>query len=53
VRKVRWNLSQAVGEPLPEIVLSDALRERLRTELEPEIAALREFTGQKFDGWSM
>lgn len=52
VRRVRWDLSQAVGEPLPEIALSDELSERLRMELEPEVTALREFTGQDFPGWS-
>lgn len=53
VRTVRSRLSASVGRPIPEVVLTEGLEEKLRSQLETEVADLREFTGFDFPAWSL
>jgi hypothetical protein len=53
VRRIRWWISLRFGSPVQPISLSSRLREELKCELRPEIEDLREFTGLKFEGWSI
>ena len=50
-RRFRRRITEAAGDPIPEIVLSPDLDRRLREELKPEADSLREFTGQSFSTW--
>ena len=52
-RRFRDTVSSTRGNPIPEVVLSGHLRHDLVTVLRPEVEALREFTGQDFEGWSI
>ena len=42
-----------LGRPIPRPVIDDELRTELEDLLRPEVEALRDFTGLKFEGWSI
>jgi hypothetical protein len=50
---VRAPVTRLMYRRIKDPVLSATMRERLRTMLAPEVAALRRFTGKEFATWSL
>jgi hypothetical protein len=54
---LRWMVEKVVhspeAPPAPKPVLPDDLRERLANVFRPDAAALQDFAGRRFEGWSL
>lgn len=46
-------IARLTGKPIPRPVIDDRLRSELEEIFRPEVERLRDFTGQKFEGWSV
>jgi hypothetical protein len=47
------SVRRAIARPVEEVAIDASLRRRLETRYRPEVARLRELTGQGFERWSL